>query len=58
MWNDPIIDEIHKTRDQHAAKFDHDMRRIFEDLKRQEKESGLVTASLPPKHVEHERLAA
>jgi hypothetical protein len=58
MWNDPIIDGIHKTRDQHAAKFGHDMHKIFEDLKRQEKESGLVTVSLPPKHVECEKLAA
>jgi hypothetical protein len=57
MWNDPIIDDIHKTRDQHAAKFDHDMRRIFEDLKRQEKESGLITVSLPPKHVSMEKAA-
>lgn len=57
MWNDPIIDEIHKTRDQHAAKFGHDMRRIFEDLKRQEKESGLITVSLPPKHVPMKKAA-
>lgn len=57
MWNDPIIDEIHKTRDQHAAKFGHDMRRIFEDLKCQEKESGLVTVSLPPKHVPMKKAA-
>lgn len=58
MWNDPIIDEIHKFRDQHASKFDYDMRRIFEDLKKQEKELGLTTVALPPKHVEHERLVA
>jgi hypothetical protein len=58
MWNAPIIDDIHKTRDQHAAKFDHDMRRIFDDLKRQEKESGLITVSLPPKQVGHDVLAA
>jgi hypothetical protein len=32
MWNDPIIDEIYKARDQHAAKFDYDVRRIFDDL--------------------------
>lgn len=58
MWNDPIIEEIHQTREQHAAKFDHDMRRIFEDLKRQEQEFGLITVSLPPKPVEHDVLAA
>ena len=58
MWNDPIIDEIHKARDQHAAKFDYDMRRIFEDLKDQEKESGLTTVSFPPKQVEPVRLIA
>jgi hypothetical protein len=56
MWNAPIIDEIHKVRDQHAAKFDYDMRRIFDDLKSQENESGLITVLLPPKHVERESL--
>ncbi|MDX8399785.1 MAG: hypothetical protein R8K20_06005 [Gallionellaceae bacterium] len=58
MWNDPIIDEIHKFRDQHASKFDYDMLKILEDFKIQEKESGLTTVSLLPKHIERERLVA
>jgi hypothetical protein len=56
MWNDPIIDEIHKARDQHAAKFDYDMLRIFEDFQKHEKESGLITVALPPKQIEREHL--
>jgi hypothetical protein len=53
---DPILEEIWKARDEHARRFDYDIRRICADLKRIEKQSGrrVVTASpkrrsAPPK---------
>jgi len=39
-WLDPIVEEVRRIREAHAAKFDYDLDRIFEDLKRSEKESG------------------
>ena len=39
MQNDPIIDEIHKYREEHAAKFDFNIRKIVEYYKRQQKQS-------------------
>jgi hypothetical protein len=39
MDRDPIVDEVRKTRDEHAARFNYDLRAIYEDVKRQEKMS-------------------
>lgn len=40
--NDPIVDEVRRVRDAHAARFNYDLDAIFEDIKKREKESGLV----------------
>lgn len=33
MWNDPIVDELHRVREAHAARFNNDLRAIVQDLK-------------------------
>jgi hypothetical protein len=38
-WTDPIVEEVRKIREEHAGRFDFDLARIFEDLKRNERES-------------------
>lgn len=38
-WNDPLVEEVRKTREEHAARFEFDLSRIFEDLKKSERES-------------------
>jgi hypothetical protein len=38
-FNDPIVDEIHKFRAEHAAAFDYDVRAIVRDLIRQQEEA-------------------
>ncbi len=40
MWTDPIVEEIHKARQEHAAKFDYDLRAIVQDYQRRQKLSG------------------
>ncbi len=40
--NDPIVDEVRKIRDEHAASFNYDLHAIFLDIKKREKESGLI----------------
>ena len=37
---DPIVDEVRRIRDAHAAKFNYDPDAIFRDIKEQEKRSG------------------
>ncbi|MBX9679221.1 MAG: hypothetical protein K2X38_10695 [Gemmataceae bacterium] len=39
--NDPIVDEVRKVRDAHAARFNYDLGAIFLDIKKREKERGL-----------------
>ena len=40
--NDPIVDEVRRVRDAHAAKFNYDLDAIFQDIKESERRSGLV----------------
>ena len=50
--NDPIVDEVRRVRDAHAALFDYDLDAIFQDIKEQEKKSGLTFVSYPPRRTE------
>jgi hypothetical protein len=50
--NDPIVDEVRRVRDAHAAKFNYDLDAIFQDIKEQEKKSGLKFVSYPPRRIE------
>lgn len=49
MWNDPIVEEVRRVRDEHAKKFNYDLRAIAEDLKKQQVETGRQVVVLPPK---------
>ncbi len=40
--NDPIVDEVRRVRDAHAARFNYDLDAIFQDIKEREMNSGLV----------------
>lgn len=43
--NDPIVEEVRRVRDAHAARFNYDLDAIFQDIKEQEKSSGLKFVS-------------
>ena len=45
MWEDPIIEELHHIREEHAAQFNYNLDAIFQDLKQKEKQSGLQYVS-------------
>jgi hypothetical protein len=49
MWNDEIVEEVRKARDEYAAQFDYDLGAIFKDIKREEEKSHRELVSLPPK---------
>ena len=53
--NDPIVDEVRKVRDAHAARFNYDLDAIFRDIKEQEKKSGRKFVSFGPGRVEPNR---
>jgi len=48
---DPIVEEIRKIRDEHAARFNYDIDAIFDDLKKREREGGWTVVSLEPKRI-------
>ncbi|MBI1813745.1 MAG: hypothetical protein HYR72_02070 [Deltaproteobacteria bacterium] len=49
MWKDPIVEEVRKVRQQHAAKFNNDIDAIVADLREQEKKSRRRLVNLKPK---------
>jgi hypothetical protein len=46
---DPIVEEVRKSRQDHAKEFNHDLSAICKDLQRIERECGHKLVSLPPK---------
>ncbi len=46
---DPIVEEVRKVREAHAAEFNYDLRAIYRDLKEKERRSNWKMVSLPPK---------
>lgn len=51
---DPIIESLHAIREQHAAQFDFDAKRIYQDIKQHEKQSaadGFKFVTLAPRPV-------
>ena len=51
--NDPIVDEVRRVRDAHAARFKYDLDAIFLDIKEREKKSrhkfisGVASPAMP-----------
>lgn len=55
MWEDEIVEEVRRARDEYVARFNYDLDAIFNDIvQRQEQErlNGRVFVSLPPKRIE------
>ena len=53
--SDPIVDEVRRMRDAHAARFNYDPKAIFRDIKEREKRSGrkyvsFADVEIEPKH--------
>jgi hypothetical protein len=51
MTDDPIVAEVRRVRDAHAARFNYDLDAIFEDIQRMQRESGRTYVSFPPRRI-------
>lgn len=51
MWEDPIVEEVRKVRDAHAAQHHYDLKAIYHALKQEEAASGRKFVKLSPKRV-------
>ena len=49
MWHDPIVEEIHRIRDEQARKFGYDLHAICEDMRKKQSSSGRKLVSRPPR---------
>ncbi len=47
MWTDPIVEEIRREREAYAAQFNYDLEAIYQDIVRQQQESGREFVTLP-----------
>jgi hypothetical protein len=42
MWEDPVVDELHRMREHHAKSLDYDFAKIFADWQKKQAESGRI----------------
>ncbi|MGV2390796.1 MAG UNVERIFIED_CONTAM: hypothetical protein LVR29_29135 [Microcystis novacekii LVE1205-3] len=49
MWQDEILDEIHKFREEHAKSFNYDLDAMFVDWQKRQAESGRQRSQLTTK---------
>jgi len=49
MWKDPIVEETRKLREEYAAKLNHDIDTIYEDIQKRQVHSAQKPVSFPPR---------
>lgn len=49
QWEDPIVEEVRKVREEHSARFGHDLDRIYLGIKERERASGREYMTYPPR---------
>ncbi len=48
MWQDEILDEIHRIREEHAKSFNYDLKAMFADWQKKQAQSDRQVVTLPP----------
>lgn len=49
MWDDKILEKIHRIREDHAKSFNYDLKAICEDWRQKQAQSGKELITLTPK---------
>ena len=49
MWHDPIVEEIHKIREEYARQFNFDIDAICKDIQARQAKSDREAVSFPPR---------
>ena len=50
--HDPVVAEVRRVREEIAARFNYDLRAIFDDMQHQQENSGQKYVSLSPRRPE------
>ena len=56
MYRDPIIDEIHKYREEHAAEFNYNIRKVVEYYMKRQKQSNKKIVNFIKRKEEEEKI--
>jgi hypothetical protein len=51
MWEDPVVAEVRRVREAHAAQFNNDLQAIYQDLKIEEQKIGRKFTTYPARRV-------
>ncbi|MBI1763202.1 MAG: hypothetical protein HYR56_17395 [Acidobacteria bacterium] len=51
MLEDPILEELHKIREEWAAQFNYDIHAMVADLRQRQEAENRIVVTLPPKRV-------
>ncbi len=51
MLEDPILEELHKIREEWAAQFNYDIHAMVADLRQRQQAENRTVVTLPPKRV-------
>jgi len=51
MYKDPILEDIHKYREEYAKSFNYDLKAMFEDLRKKQMSRGRKVVKLPIKRI-------
>ncbi|MBF0449139.1 MAG: hypothetical protein HQK75_00025 [Candidatus Magnetomorum sp.] len=59
MWKDPIVNQVRRVREEHAAKFNFDIKAIIEDARMRQLKSKhkLASFAVTPKTLERDKTA-
>ena len=49
MMKDEIVEQVRKVREQNSAKFNYDLKAMFADARKRQKDSGHPVVSFAPK---------
>jgi hypothetical protein len=49
MFKDPIVEEVRAARQRHAKRFNYDLVKIADDLRKKQEQSDRPVVSFPPK---------
>jgi len=58
MWQDPIVAETRKRRQEYAARFNHDPDAIFEDIRKRQNRRKKRLVSFPARKPASNRVGA
>ena len=58
MWEDEVLEEIYRIREEHAKSFNYDLQAICDDLRKKQAASGrrIISAPLKSPRQQHNRV--